>query len=240
MSQSMEVKLDSSLLLMPAKTAHAEGVVRYQADGTVLFSHPGLKGAGLPAEISISPDHQFSGIRATFDDLNKSISRLANSPVFQDGKTLRKAYEEEASVYEELSNQAYAEGRWEPDYGTYVFDTFKKDLYLLAPERWHRTALVTSNSKLLTDPEEKLSWEQIRNKLENAVIGFMGVSVGGNLLEGWLREARPRQVKIADLDWVESTNFNRGERMSIRHLVGARGSKFDPRNPYAISTSKSS
>ena len=120
------------------------------------------------------------------------------------------------------------------DYGTYVIDHARGDLYLVAPERWHKLALVTSNSKLLTDPEGTLTWAEIRRKLEGAVVGFVGLSVGGNLLEGWLREARPRRVKVADPDWVELTNFNRGERMSLRHAVAPRSARFDPANPYDV------
>jgi hypothetical protein len=85
---------------------------------------------------------------------------------------------------------------------------------------------------LLTDPKYALSWHQVRAKLEGAVLGFAGLSVGGNLLEGWLREARPKQVKLADPDWIEITNFNRGERMSLRHVSASRAARFDPRNPY--------
>jgi hypothetical protein len=58
--------------------------------------------------------------------------------------------------------------------------------------------------------------------------------VGGNVLEGWLREARPRRVKLADPDWVELTNFNRGERMTIRHAVQSRAARFPPENPYDV------
>jgi hypothetical protein len=54
--------------------------------------------------------------------------------------------------------------------------------------------------------------------------------VGGNLLEGWLREARPKCVKLADPDRVELTNFNRCERVSLRHLVGSRSQRGDLRD----------
>lgn len=57
------------------------------------------------------------------------------------------------------------------------------------------------------------------------MVGFAGLSVGGNLVEGWLREARPRAVKLADPDWLELTNFNRGERMSLRHLRRSRAAR---------------
>jgi hypothetical protein len=182
----------------------------------------------------IAPERQYPAVRATFDDLNKALSRLANSPLVDGERTLRQLYETEAERYDTLAGEAYAEGRWEPDYGTYVLDQHRGDLYLVAPERWHRLALVTSNAMLLTDPERRLSWMEVRRRLEGAVVGFAGASVGGNVCEGWLREARPRHVKIADPDWIELTNLNRGERMSLRHVVASRAARFEPRNPYDV------
>lgn len=221
-------------ILCDAAIAHRERIVSYEADGTVVFRHPDLARRGHPGELRIPASRQFPAIRATFDDLNKALSRLSNSPLLEGGRTLRDRYEDEAARYEEAAAAAHADGRWEPDYGTYVLDHVEGRLYLLAPEEWHRLALVTSNSALLTDPEGKLSWREVRDRLENAVIGFAGCSVGGGVLEGWVREARPRIVKAADLDWVELTNLNRGERMSIRHIVASRAQRFDPRNPYEV------
>jgi hypothetical protein len=242
-------RYDLKPILVEARVAHAERLVEYEDDGTAVCRHPDLARHGRGPELCIPPSRQYPAIRATFDDLNKALSRLSNSPLLDDrgfarhggrspqthvegARTLRQVYEEEAASYDELAAAAYAEGRWEPDYGTYVIDHVRGDLYLVAPERWHRLALVTSNAMLLTDPQVLLSWQEVRHRLENAVIGFAGVSVGGNILEGWVREARPRRLKIADPDWVESTNFNRGERMSLRHVVASRAARFDAKNPY--------
>lgn len=234
--ESRENLMDYSLhpLVIDAKQAHKNGVVCYNEDGTVIFCHPDLSRYTGSEQMVIGINHQFSAIRATFDDLNKPLSRLSNSPLLEGGQSLRSLYEEEVAHYEQLVETSYATGQFEPDYGSYVLDHARGELYLIAPERWHRLGLVTSNAMLLTDPEGKLSWREVRERLENAVIGFAGVSVGSNLVEGWLREARPRSVKIADPDWVELTNFNRGERLSLRHLVGHRGQKYDARNPYEV------
>jgi hypothetical protein len=223
---------DLKPLLLDAAEAHAEGLIVYEDDGTVVCRHAELAKRGLGGALRVPPSRQYPAIRATFDALNKALSNLANSPLVDGRRTLRQLYDDEAARYEELTASAFAEGRFEPDYGTYVIDAARGDLYLVAPERWHRLALVTSNSKLLTDPEGKLSWQEIRERLESAVMGFAGVSVGGNVLEGWVREARPRTLKIADLDWVEPTNLNRGERMSLRHVVASRAARFDAKNPY--------
>ncbi len=218
-------------LVFDAATAHRDCHITYDDAGEVTCTHPELL-SRLGAPLRIPTSRQYPLVRCTFDDLNKALSRLANSPALEGGGTLRQRYEAESARYEELAATAFAEGRWEPDYGSYVLDVARGDLYLVAPEEWHRLALVTSNAMLLTDPEGKLSWREVRQKLETAVVGFVGVSVGGNVLEGWLREARPRRTKIADPDWVETTNFNRGERMSLRHAGGRRAERFDPRNPY--------
>ena len=213
-------------LLLGAGDAHRSGTVSYEGNGTLLIQHTAV------GSIRIPPDRQFPCVRATFDDLNKALSRLANSPHVEEGTTLRESYENEVARYEQLVAAAYAEGRFEPDYGSYVFDPRQNEIYLIAPEPWHKLALVASNSTLLTDPEWKLAWREVRQRLATAVVGFAGVSVGGNVLEGWLREARPRQIKLADPDWVELTNFNRCERLSLRHMVASRAARFDSRNPY--------
>lgn len=219
-------------LLLDARAAHEEGSVRYLPDGTVILRHPEHVRHGLPPQLEIPPDRQYPAIRATFDDLNKPLSRLSNSPLVDGQRSLRELYEAELAMYEELAAAAHAAGKFEPDYGSYVYDRRARDLYLVAPERWHRLALVTSNAKLMTDPRGALTWVELRERLERAVIGFAGASVGSNLLEGWLREARPRAVKVADPDWVEITNMNRCERVSLRHLVGSRARRFEPNNPY--------
>lgn len=219
-------------LVVDAAEAHNAGIIQYAEDGTVTCRHPMFARDEARAELRFPPSRQYPLVRATLDDLNKALSRLANSPRLENKRTLRETYEAEVALYEERAANSYTEGRFEPDYGSYVIDAARGDLYLVAPETWHRLALVTSNSMLLVDPEAQLSWREVRRRLEGAVIGFAGVSVGGNVLEGWLREARPKQAKLADPDWVELTNFNRGERMSIRHVVASRAARFDPRNPY--------
>lgn len=213
-------------ILLDAGTAHAEGWVSYDEHGSVRVR---LADA---APLTIPPERQFPSIRATFDDLNKTLSRLSNSPRLAGGESLRESYEREVAHYEELAAAAYADGRWEPDYGNYLLDPLRQDLYLVAPEIWHRLALVTSNAMLLTDPDMAWSWRQVRERLEQTVVGFAGISVGSNLLEGWLREGRPRRVKLADPDWLELPNFNRCVRASLRHHAGARAARFEPRNPY--------
>lgn len=220
-------------VVVDAALAHAQGLVEYEDDGTAIcrFAQLGEGEGDAPGEVRVAPARQFPAIRATFDDLNKTLSRLSNSPLI-DGSSLRSIYERESQRYDELALEAHAAGRWEPDYGTYVFDHSRGALYLIAPKRWHRLALVTSNAMLLTDPDASLAWREVRARLEGAVVGFAGLSVGSNILEGWLREGRPDHVKLADPDWLELPNFNRCERASLRHVVASRAARFDPRSPY--------
>jgi hypothetical protein len=167
-------------------------------------------------------------------DLNKSLSNLANSPAIRGTKTLRQEFDEEFGAYRDLVTKAYKDKVWEPDYGTYFFDYVAGNMYLLAPEKWHRLGLVTNIAKLVTAPKDALSWREIRKIFDTAVVGFAGISVGGNILEGWMREARPLQVKVADMDWEEVTNLNRLERGSIRYLVASRAHKKDIKNPFEM------
>ncbi|MEO8182476.1 MAG: hypothetical protein ABI895_26870 [Deltaproteobacteria bacterium] len=217
-------------LLLDASQAHREHLVRYDSDGTAWLRHPEHEQLGLAAAIAIGPEHQFCAIRATFEDLQRPLLGAPRSPLVAPEQTLSQAYEQEVRCYAALAAEAHAAGAFEPDYGSYVFDRVSGHLYLIAPERWHRLALVASNSKLMTDPGGQLSWVEIRRRLEGAVLGFAGASVGGNLLEGWLREARPKCVKLADPDRVELTNFNRAERVSLRHYVGSRSRRRDLRD----------
>jgi hypothetical protein len=217
-------------LVLDTARAHRDQLIQYHADGSACLRHPEHERLGLAPEIRLGPERHFCGIRATFEDLRKPLSNIANSPIVDGTHTLSQLYQAEFERYEELASAAHAAGAFEPDYGSYVFDRVAGNLYLVAPEPWHRIALVVSNSKIMTDPAGRLSWSEIRRRLEGAVLGFAGASVGGNLLEGWLREARPKCVKLADPDRVELTNFNRCERVSLRHHVGSRSQRSDLRD----------
>lgn len=65
-------------------------------------------------------------------------------------------------------------------------------------KKWHKIALLVSNSLLLRDPESKLSWEEIRDKHENLVIAVAGCSVGKVIAKQIIATLRPNQIKIAD------------------------------------------
>ncbi|MDE2025862.1 MAG: hypothetical protein KGJ07_05190 [Patescibacteria group bacterium] len=211
------------------KEAHEKKIIVYNEEGIVIFSHP-----NGDSPKTIYPDHQYSLIRPTFDDLNKALSSTANSPLLTGDKSLRNQFEHEKNSYEKLVEEVESRGEWEPEYGTYVFDYITQNLYIIAPQFWHRLGLVTNNSKLMTDPEKKFSWHHVRNIFDNAVIGVVGASVGGNILEGCMREIRPKTAKIADYDWVEITNLNRLERGSLRFLAASKAERMDLKNSFDV------
>src|SRR4051812_40165244 len=70
-------------LLFEAAQAHRDGSITYQADGSVLFRNP-YPTASIQApeagQVIIPPQQQFPAIFATFQDLNKALSQLSNSP----------------------------------------------------------------------------------------------------------------------------------------------------------------
>ncbi|MEI6532715.1 MAG: hypothetical protein WCO06_02655 [Candidatus Roizmanbacteria bacterium] len=216
-------------ILFDVKTAHKQKQIEYKKNGDVIVRY---EIDGNKEEILVPSTHQFPTIMASFQDLGKALSQTSNSPLLKEKKNLREMYEEEFASYEKMVEQCLESGHWEPDYGSYVFDKVQNELFMVLPEFWHRLGLVTNNSKLLTDQENKKSWQEIRTKFDGAVIGVIGASVGGNLVEGIMREIRPKQMKVADYDWVELTNLNRFERGSIRHLISSRASRFDPKNQY--------
>ncbi len=215
------------LVKIDAQTAHKKKIITYDQAGIVTLRLD-------KTNLKIDLDHQFPMIFATFSDLNKALSRLATSPKLKGEKSLREKFDQEFKLYRDLVSQTVIKKGWEPDYGTYFFDHLTGNLFLVAPEFWHRLGLVTSSGKLLTDEKNNLVWNDIRKKFDSAVIGFVGASVGGNIIEGALREIRPKRIKIADPDWEEITNLNRLERGSLRHLVASRARKIDKKNPYEL------
>ncbi len=221
-------------LIFSAEIARKRGFISYLKNGVIVLQSDRLISFLGKKVVRIPLKNQFSIVRATFNDLNKAISALSNSPLMLESKTLRQLYDEELNKFEELTIEAADRGDWEAEYGTYVYDQVTGNLYLIAPMFWHRLALVTSPAKLLYDFEQKMSWNEIRSLLADKVVGFVGASVGGGILESWLREARPLQTKIADCDWLDTTNLSRAERGSIRFLVGSKDKRENIRDPYDI------
>ena len=211
-------------LVFSATEAHQTSVIQYDETGAVTLTHPALQASVGADSVQIPLEKQFPLAFATLADLGKALSSSANSPMLE-GKSLRDEYDAEFQSYLTALQSAQDAGEVEPDYGSYVYDVVTGNLFLVAPERWHRTALVTSTGMLLTDKKKELNWHQVRTLLERKVVGFIGASVGGNLIEGVMRELRPKCAKVADPDWIETNNLNRLERGSIEYLAKSRAGR---------------
>jgi molybdopterin/thiamine biosynthesis adenylyltransferase len=217
-------------LVLEAAEAHREGWISYDEQGWVAIRH-----AALPSQVRVAPEQQYPCVLPSLLALDKALSSASNSPRSRSGETLRSAFEREYSRYLDELVRERAASSWEPDYGSYVYDVRVGDLYLVAPEFWHRLALLTSNAKLLADPAGALSAEQIRDRLVSTVVGFVGASLGSNVIEGVVREMRPRAAKLADPDYLEVTNLNRLQHGSLRYLTRSRASRRDPRDAFETS-----
>lgn len=195
--------------LIDAKTAHRKGVVTYARNKTAtLKTRSGI--------FKIPPDHQYDLTQATIFGLNERLTAAALSPrIDQKGRTLRDQFNAEWIRY----THALEKGRDNTfDYGTYAYYADRKALVRYCSAYWHRLVSIASNSKLLSDPEDKLSWKEIRIILENTTIAVAGSSVGNNILHLAVMDLRPLHVKIADKSLYKMENINR-VRLSYWDIV---------------------
>lgn len=203
------------------------------------------------AIIEIPPTHQHSLLFTTFQDLNDALSRHSNSPTIDltqtkilspgaeqfligspDRSTLRQAFEAEFSYFIKLSSIAAHNQSPVINYGSYSYDPFNKRLTHIAPEFWHRLGLRVANGKIHQDPDFKLSWFEIDQKLYKTVIGIAGMSVGGNVLYGWLRDSGYAKAwKAADADHVEIKNLNRLIGILLEMTVSSRSDQTNQLDP---------
>jgi tRNA A37 threonylcarbamoyladenosine dehydratase len=214
-------------LVISTAEAHQSGGVVYDSAGVVTLRHVKL---GAPVEVP--PERQYPCVLPTLMALDKALSHASNSPRLRAGLSLRQAFDAEYQSYLERVSTLPPDGPWEPDYGSYVFDRRSGELYLVAPPFWHRIALLASNGKLNTDPAAAMTAEQIRDRLAGTVVGFVGASLGSNVVESVMREMRPLAAKIADPDYLEATNLNRLQHGSLRYLTAARAKRTDPRSAF--------
>lgn len=244
-------------ILFDAGIAHREGFVKYQNDGSVLLRHPDIVGPSEIKIIS-KAKQRLSVELMTMTDVFEPLSRVTKPPELPEGSSLRRSFEnsiselrnqlgsdansisvapnptlldlfsEENYLYQKLRVPDYEKGEFESDYGNYLYDPLHGVLFKIAPEHIHRLALVTSNSHILNNPERALSWLEIRQVFDNATIAVAGMSVGSNVMEGILRDIRPKRIKIADLDHVAITNLQRLPGGSIYDISGSQESLHRP------------
>jgi hypothetical protein len=265
-TQLRETKKDHTfnpigLQLIDVTKAHQGKLVKphWFNKSSIILKHPNNDQLGLPPEITIPPDHQFSLVASTFQDLDTALSKFANSPPIAiadikahkilsssiinrlpaqcAGLTLREAFNLEYDYYRSLAKLAESNHqKLEPAYGTYAYDPFGNTLYTYAPEFWHRLGLRVANGMMHQDPQRKMSWWEIDQKLYNSVIGFAGLSVGGNVLMGWMRDSGfAKEWKGCDTDNIEIKNLNRLAYGNTQFMVGSKADKTNPYDPLEVS-----
>ncbi len=155
--------------------------------------------------LSVLPENQFDLTAATIFGLNERLTLAATSPlVDSSGLTLREKFNVEWENYtiaienDELLN-----------YGYFAYYPDKKHLVHFCDPYWHKVVSVASSSTLLTDPEFKLKWREVREIFANTIIGVAGCSVGSNIIHNIMMDMRPDNIKIADKAPYKMENINR-------------------------------
>jgi hypothetical protein len=128
-----------------------------------------------------------------FDRANQTIQELTG------------AISSESPLYKEFSQELLS-GNPDP---TVVYYPEAEDMVLYAPPKWHKTALILSNSLLIRDQKQEISWEEQRKIFDSLVIGVAGASVGKNAFMRIIDTIRPNWIKIADPKTYKDTNSNR-------------------------------
>src|SRR5687768_15013015 len=90
-------------ILFDVATAHRDGLVVYDADGTATLHHPEVAARNGGVAVRVPLDRQRPLVLSCLIDLGKALSSTSNSPRLEDGSTLREAYEREYAAYVELA-----------------------------------------------------------------------------------------------------------------------------------------
>ena len=208
------IEKKSRLLFKPysidVQTAHKEGVVTYKEDGIAILKIPNGEQYIVPLA------NQYDLTQATIFGLNERLTMAATSPVLdEEGTTLRDKFNDE---WEKYSDALGDSDNFSFDYGYYVYYAERNDLVRFASPFWHKIVAVASSSKLITNSEKDLSWQEIRDIFSKTVIGVGGCSVGSSIIHTLMMDVRPDVIKIADKSVYKMENINR-VRMSYWDMV---------------------
>jgi molybdopterin/thiamine biosynthesis adenylyltransferase len=162
-------------------------------------------------ELVVEPERQFDLLEATIEGLDTALVRA------ELGSNLRNEFDREMEVY---ADSLESDGGI--SYGTWVYYPEVRELVHFAPKKWHRLALVASNSSLYLDGERKLDWEEIRDKFDSAVPAVVGLSVGSNIGKAIIADIRPDNILISDPNLFKVTNANRVLGLTYKDLVLAK------------------
>jgi molybdopterin/thiamine biosynthesis adenylyltransferase len=203
-------------LIFEAEEGHNNGVIIYDE-----FNNAKLK---LPSGVTviIPQEKQFDLTQATIFGLNERLTMAATSPIIsKDGRTLREEFNEEWEKYSDKLGQI--EGN-RFDYGFYAYYQERNDLVRFCPPFWHHVVSVASSSKLLADPQNSLSWAEIRSLFENTTVAVAGCSVGSSVINSVIMDMRPKNIKIADKSVYKMENINR-VRLSYYEMVRSQAQR---------------
>ena len=206
----MHPRLVDKPLLYDAHDALRHGIIAREKTGDVT-----LRSLGSEQATTFCREHFFDIVGPTMHGLQERLTRGTFSPRLPYGKTLRDAFDDayvEFLLTEKKSTPAA--------YGTFAWYKKEQDLVHYAPAFWHRVNLVASGGSLYRDPERKLSWYEVRERLSSLVVGVAGCSVGSSVIHALVSDMRPRTIKIADRSRYKMENTNR-VRITYRELPDA-------------------
>lgn len=184
--------------LFSGKEAIEKNNLKKNEEGIVDFVYNGVW-------ISIPTENQFDLTAATIFGLNERLTLAATSPLIDDsGLTLREKFNDEWEAYSlAIENENLL------SYGYFAYFPDKKHLVHFCDPYWHKVVSIASSSTLLTDPEFKLKWREVREIFANTVVGVAGCSVGSNIIHNIMMDMRPDNIKIADKVPYKMENINR-------------------------------
>lgn len=194
-----ENRLVGKPVLCDAKKAHTTKLVQYDKKGRATINFKNEKKM-VPLE------NQFDLTQGTIFGLNERLTDAATSPKLKKGQTLRSLFNLEWNKYQKALEQASGH---EMDYGIYAYYERANHLVKYCDPFWHKVVSVASTSMLLRDPKKKLSWSEVRERLDNFVIGVVGASVGNSIIHTLVQDMRPNAIKIADKSLYKLENINR-------------------------------
>ena len=212
-------RLNGKPFVIEAQAAHASGVVRFLPDGQAIVTY-------FEKEFIVPVRQQYDLTQATIFGLNERLTLAATSPVIDEtGATLRDQFNSEWEAYAtELARSAEGGAL---TYGFYAYYVEENDLVRYCPPYWHHLVAVASSSKLLADPEGKLSWKQIWDILANTTIAVAGCSVGSSIIQSVSMDMRPRAIKIADKSVYKMENINR-VKVTYKEIVRNQAERAHP------------
>jgi len=144
-------------------------------------------------EIEIPSSQYYDMVPATMEGLFEDL--IPGSP-------LKEKLLEERELFK-------AHGQEPNGYGVLVWYPHSKNLVRFMQQFWHRTSLLVRNKTLYQDSEMKLSWQEVRERFEDAVVAIAGGSLGNNVAHAIAWDIRPRHIKIADFKEFHMANCNR-------------------------------